>query len=593
MFRIFNLDSESSEDPEPLQYLIKSVQVSNSNLDYSDNLIGKPSNYHFKAIDGNWIQANQSHADANLKLQIAEGGSAVADFHIQPDKKDFDGNITIAGLQLEPFYKYVVQYANINSINGEIEAKVGLKGNFDTPENVLISSNIIIDNFEMKDTNNKTFLASKKLIGVIPEINYNKNSYLIKSIAIDQAYINFELDSISNNYFRIFNLQDESSSNSKSPDYFINSLTVTNSFMDYSDNLTGKPFHYHLSAIEINTDNISNSKDWVEINSNMLLNNRGTLQAEIGIDPRNLMTAQIDISIENFLLSDLDIYANYYTGHSILVGDMIYFSNTTLTNGDLKSENRLLIKNVDVKNNKGGLYALPLKFAIWILKDRNGDIEMDVPVAGNLNDPEVDTWALVWATLKKKIFNATDNPVKPLARYIGANPEDIEMIVYNYPDTLVSENQARQLDLILKLEREKKGVGIEMNFLADPIILNELIANQMAPESDSTNLEVVKNNKTRNSDLNNNTIKDSLSIIANQNLIDTHAIQLDSLATNYTEAVIRNVKEYVLKSNSQTQIIVQKAKISNPDLIDASPQIKVKYSMRDEEENIDSANLQN
>src|SRR5690606_18668911 len=98
------------------------------------------------------------------------------------------------------------------------------------------------------------------------------------------AYINFELDSISNNYSRIFDVPNETTSTSTSTPfhYHINSFKVTNSLMDYSDNLTGKPFNYHFNAIEINSKDITNAKDWIEIKSNMLLNNRGTLQAEIG-----------------------------------------------------------------------------------------------------------------------------------------------------------------------------------------------------------------------------------------------------------------------------------------------------------------------
>lgn len=583
--RIFNIQNESSTDSKPFDYLVSSVKVTNSSIDYSDNFIGKPSNYHFSALEANWVQENQSNGKADLKLQIEDAGSAEANFHIQPKTKDFEGTITVAGIQLEPFYKYVVEYANINAISGELGAEIKLKGNIDTPESILVGSDITLSDFEMKDANNQTFLASKKLFSSIPKINYSKNSIFVKSIIIDQAYIDFELDSISNNYSRIFNLQSESTSDSKALDYFVQSFKVTNSVMDYSDNLTGEPFDYHFSAIEVNADDIGTHKDWVDIKSTMLLNNRGTLKAEIGINPNSLMTAQIDIAVENFLLSDLDIYSNYYMGHSILVGDMVYFSSTELKNGEMKSDNSLLIKNVDVRNNKGGLYAIPLKFAIWILKDRNGDIELDVPVSGNLNDPQVDTWALVWTTLKKRLFNATDNPVKPLARFIGAKPEDIERIAFIYPDTLITEEQGRQLDLILKLEKEKKGVGIEMNFLADTKILHDLIAEQMVVGLDSMDLKLPKIDKDLNQTLANTTLTDSLnSTTPNENL-SANTVLLDSLATNYTEAVIRNVSGYVLDKNPQTQVIVQKAKVSDSDIIDASPHIKVKYSMRDEEEN--------
>src|SRR5690606_38297413 len=191
------------------------------------------------------------------------------DFQFQPEKKDFQADIIVAGLQLEPFYKYAVSYMNINSMNGEVGGKINLKGNLDVLDDVRIASNIILENFEMKDVDDQTFLASKKLVGNFPKLDFKKNSILASSVVIDQAYINFELDSISNNYSRIFDVPNETTSTSTSTpfDYHINSFKVTNSLMDYSDNLTGKPFNYHFNAIEINSKDITNAKDWIEIKS--------------------------------------------------------------------------------------------------------------------------------------------------------------------------------------------------------------------------------------------------------------------------------------------------------------------------------------
>jgi hypothetical protein len=345
--------------------------------------------------------------------------------------------------------------------------------------------------------------------------------------------------------------------------------------MEYTDNLTGRPFNYHLSAISASCNSIRSDSEWVDITSEMLLNNRGNLKAEVGWNPMNQYTAQIDIMIENFLLSDLNIYSDYYTGHSILEGDMFYFSDSKLTNGEIESSNHLLIKNVDVNNNKGGLYPLPLKFAVWLLKDKNGDIELDVPVAGDLNDPEIDTWALVWTTLRKKLLNTTKNPVIPLARFIDAKPEDIESIAFNYPDTVITEDQSRQIDLIMDLEKKKDGLEIEMTFLADTILFNSQIAPQNAKEFDPTQGIPVKTDQGG---------EQSVSVaIPSDNFNMQNQTQPDSLIVNYSNAVIRNVKNYVLEKNPQSQISVQLAKISNKDNIGAKPQIKLYYSMKDKE----------
>ena len=574
------------------KYILNNLELKRANLNFYDGNIDQTTSiddFSFFVPHIYWDQENQSNAD--LKFNIADGGRITSNFHMQPKTGEFDAEITVAGLQLRSFYKYAAQYAHINAMDGAFGSTIKINGNIHSPKDIRIASEATLENFELRDQKDQIFMASKKIDCIIPEIDLDKKSILVRSLDIDSPYINFELDSISNNYARIFDVQDESNANnaedaseSRFPDYLINSLKVSNGLVDYSDNLTGKPFDYHFSAIKIDSDSISSKKDWVDIKSDMLLNGRGTLQAEIGLNPKNPLNAQIDIAIKDFLLSDLDIYSNYYMGHSILVGDMIYFSNTKLTHGNMEMDNRLLIKNVAVKNNKGGLYSLPLKLAVWVLKDKNGDIELNVPVTGAVNDPQVDTWALVWATLKKRIFNATDNPVRPLARYIGAKPDDIQSIAFHYPDTLIAGEKSRQLDLILELEEKKKNLQIEMNFLADPKILHRQIAEKEDSRSGIKNLDPAITDRGPENTWDQKDLSDSLTVTTPADINTAHSSPLDSLATDYADAIIRNVRKYIMDKRPESGIVVQKAKISNSDQIDAKPQIKVRYSMDNEED---------
>lgn len=582
-----------SKDEKTFKYILNNLELKRANLNFYDADVDQTTridDFSFFVPQIYWDQENQSNAD--LKFNIADGGRIASNFEMHPTTGDFSGKITVAGLQLRPFYKYAAQYAHISDINGTLGSTVDISGNTNALQDVRISSEATLENFEMKDSNGQTFLASKKMICIVPHVDLKKNSFLIHSVVIDEPYMNFELDSISNNFSRIFAVQGQaetSTNNTVDPgspsfDYFINSLKLTNGIMDYSDNFTGKPFNYHFSDIRIDSDSIGSKKEWIDIRSDMLLNGRGTLEAEIGLNPMQPSNAQIDIAVRDFLLSDLDIYSNYYMGHSILVGDMTYFSSTKLTDGNMKMDNRLLIQHVSVKNNKGGLYAIPLKLAVWILKDRNGDIELEVPVTGNINDPQVDTWALVWATIKKRIFNATNNPVRPLARFIGAKPKDIESIAFTYPDTLITAEQSRQLDLILELEEKKDDVDIEMNFLADPKILRNLIAGHGSSALVPSHLPAANTEEMPNQALNDKILPDSLSATLSAALDPIATGQLDSLATHYTNSIIKNVKEYILDKHPESRIVVQKAKISNSDQVGSEPQIKVNYSMNEEEE---------
>jgi len=221
------------QDDNTFKYILNNLELKGASLNFYDADVDHMTNindFSFFIPQIYWDQENES--DADLKFQIPDGAIIEANFHMQPQTKDFDGNINVSGLQLESFFKYAAQYAKIKSISGKLGTKINVKGNVNTPKDILISSEVLLENFEMKDSNNKAFLSSKKLVGIIPEINLKKNLIVVESVIIDQAYVNFELDSVSNNLFRIVNIDSESSEDTEPLQYLIKSVNVSNSNLD-------------------------------------------------------------------------------------------------------------------------------------------------------------------------------------------------------------------------------------------------------------------------------------------------------------------------------------------------------------------------
>ncbi|MGB5404543.1 MAG: DUF748 domain-containing protein [Robiginitalea sp.] len=549
-----------------------------------------------------WDQEHDSNAD--ITFQMGDYGSISSSSDVHPGTGDFTSTIQVEGLQLKPFTKYAAEYAEINALEGTVNSEIILTGNINTPMQTLVSGEVNALKPLMKDLDNEIFLSSESIFCVLEEINYSSSSYRIGELSFEQPYLKFELDSVSNNLFRIFKLDEEASgdtrtegaattdttavataeaSDSTSMYYAIQNLRVNQGKLDYTDNLTGQPFDYALSQIEIDSDSIYSDSEWIDIASTMILNERGKLKAEVGYNPMDLNYATIDIAIEEFVLSDLNIYSRYYTGHSILNGDMFYFSDTKITAGQLESENNLLIKNVSVENIKGGLFALPLKLAVWLLKDKNGDIELDVPVRGDMDDPEVDTWALIGATLKKKIFDTTDNPILPLARYIDADPDDLRSIAVHYPDTALTEDHKRQLDIILDLESQKEGLSVEMNFVGVDS-LQSLMAESYLSEGflSGSKKDSIEDREAFEQYVYQQVGSDSLGF--RKSLSQVSANQgMDAVAEEYINTMIAKVDAYLKGKQPATGIVVQKAKVSDKDNVEAPPGFKMQYTLKDKD----------
>ncbi len=586
-------DSLNLEDPEPFKYSISDIEIKNSNFFFDNKNVDRETHIEdlsFIIPHLGWDQEEKSNAD--VKFNFKNGGYFQSALNVNPVDGEFDALITIKDLELNPFYEYVLEYAEINDFNGRLNSQIKIEGNTSEAINSIISGHVDVSDFVMTDKNNKAFLKANRIDCNLKSIDYANSSYVFDSLKITQPYVYFEMDSISNNFFKIFKRDpngdpiadrtvEEQNTDSISDMYYaINNLNVIEGIMDYSDNITGKRFDYHLNKIKMDSDGISSTADWVTIYSDMLLNNRGTLNAKLGYNPLDLDNINLDLTIENFLLSDINPYSQYYTGHSILVGDFYYYSKSIISNADIVSENNLLVKNVEVENNENGLFSLPLKFALFILKDKNGDVNLEIPVRGDLNDPELSIGKIIWTTFKKRITGAATNPVNSLAMLVDVDPKDYEELKFSYTDSIPSEEQFLKLDKLLEIETKKEGLKIELIHFVDPKLQREAIAlselgKQYFKDSEK---DYLKDKKGFESFLRAKVRNDSIPIQeAALQLIKPETSQ--SMANSINVALIKNTLNYLKSSKAATTISVSRADIKEPENVGSLNRLKIKFDL--------------
>jgi hypothetical protein len=477
---------------EPFRFHLSNIELKGSEFIFDDRNVNKTMDLKDVSFFVPYIGWNQAErSEAGLRFSLKDGGYFESTINVDPVAGDYKALITIDHLLLDNFKEYAANSININSVNGIFNSRININGNINEFQNSVLSGFAEIIDFEMTDSQDKKFLGAGKMECMIREIDVAKMSYIIDSLILTRPYVYFEMDTVTNNYFKIFNLTDEtgdslqiaenkpdtlSGETSDSLYYAINHIIINDGTIDYRDNLTGKPFDYYLSEIKLASDSIASTSKWIDLYAQMLLNKRGSLKAQVGFNPANPMDIKFQYVVKDFMLSDLNIYSRFYMGFPIVYGNMYYKSETSILNGDLTSENKLIITNVELGEKSGGLYDLPMKFALFLLKDRNGVITLDVPVRGDLKDPTVKIGKIVWNTFKNLIIKVAAAPFDLLAGLLSVDPKDIKAIEYQYNDTILTAGRQRQLDLLLDLEQKKKGLEIELVYFNDSDKEKEAIA---------------------------------------------------------------------------------------------------------------------
>ena len=605
LIAFFNSPSDTTVMPEAdtatsnYKFEFSKIAIKEAKFSYEDIPLNKTLTTKDLNLEIPYISWDQQHASqAGLKFYFENGGFFQSKIEVDPNSGNFNALVSISQLELEPFYEYTLDYANLGSLSGSLSTSLTLSGNLDYPEQILVSGPFDLFNLKTTDERQMPLADIPHIHGRLKQIDYYHERYAFDSLTLYDPYFYVEFyDSTINviealDYYSYFpdeemempEGQTEPASDTISETslfYGFDNLQIVNGSMELVDKTTPEPFTYNLGKIEMSTDSLYSDKDWVTIYANMILNNRGKLVAELGYYPDDPMDLSVNYVITDFLLSDLNIYSRYYMGFPILYGDMYYKSETKILKGQLTSNNKLVIHNAELGDKGGGLYKLPLKFALFLLKDRNGVIDLDIPVRGDLNDPSVKIGKIVWQTLKNLIVKVAAAPFDFLAGVISVDPKDIKAIEYNYLDTAFTANRQRQLDLLLELELKKAELEIELVYFNDVDKEKQQIAVDEAGKlfEQETGKNYQSDEKGFIDFLKTRTVADSVDFVAaSQQIIPVATI--DSVALELQKYRRQSIENYLAKTSDSTNIKVFIPDPKSPKNVGAEPHFEVKYSMK-------------
>jgi len=563
-------ERDSTSD-EPFQYIFSNLELNQAYFSFTDASIDKTIYARDLGLFIPYIAWDQEdRSEAGIRFNFHKEGYFQTDLNMDPREGEFDAEITINHLYLHEFTEFLRKTVDLDSIGGLINTELLIAGDLDEIQHSSVSGEIELLNFELIDHYQKKLIALDGMNLSIHEIDLQSQDFQFDSLTLTKPFVQFELYDSSNNFFEFFGIQPSPDTDSAqgidsekdsleslpgSPlSYALNSFIITEGMIDFTDYRTTEPFSYDLSELEMSVASISSHDDRIDLSARTLLNNRGKLNAELGINPQDPLNMTLDVGITDFILSDLNIYSRYYLGSSIVRGDMYYRSKTNIRGGQLSSENNLVIENVEVGDREGGLHDLPLKFAVFLLKDREGVIDLDIPVRGDLKDPKVSVGKIVWNTLKNLIVRTVAAPYDLLADMIGVDPKDIQAIEFAYADTLLTELRSEQLSLLLNLEEKKEGLGIELIYYNDSDKETEHIFLAKAGENQAPLSEV-----------------DSVDL----------ARSCTDLTEQFSLTRIKLVDSYLKSMKDSTIIFITRSHTDAPGNMGSIPRFEVKYSMEE------------
>jgi len=182
--------------------------------------------------------------------------------------------------------------------------------------------------------------------------------------------------------------------------------------------------------------------------------------------------SDIKMNFNNIELTNLSPYSAKFMGYMIESGKLSLDIEYLVEKRLLKSYSKIFLNRIQLGDEVEGQegFGIPVKLALSLLKDGDGNIDLDLEVEGDLNDPEVNIGSLVWWAVKRVLVSIVTAPFNLLGNLLGINGDDLEFIDFDPGESNLLPNQIERLANLNKALNERPGITLEIYGAVDTVV---------------------------------------------------------------------------------------------------------------------------
>jgi hypothetical protein len=488
-------DSTSvEEESETMHFTLENFQINGASIEYSSDI-------HPKAqFDSIHIQLplfsdTVPVFDVISALHVGTGGYLSTTTQLDLDKSEYDLLLEMEDLDISLIQPYFEPYIELNRLEGLFNSDFRIHGSWADTDVLDLGGTMRVRDFLLTDKRDDTALQLGAMEIEIDTVKMKEAVYNIDHFFVNEFYALYEMYDDGDNWTNMLILSEDStqadtvalvSDSEEEIDYSnpfsvlgyylkdiaksysestyrIEEIVVSNSAVDFNDYIPSQPFRYELREMELHADSLNSSEDWLTFTAKSKLNNTGVFDGYLKVSTANIEDIDLHYDIKGTELSFFSPYTNDYIDYPVSEGELLYTCDTKIRDGIIKSQNVIKVNQFNFGSSYDGdpFYNLPVKLAVSLLKDLDGNIELDVPVEGDLNDPNYKLGKVIWSTVKNILLKAVTAPFRLLARTFGMKEKDLEKIRFGHLQMNLDKANQKHLDDLSKILKNKEDLNIE------------------------------------------------------------------------------------------------------------------------------------
>jgi len=256
------------------------------------------------------------------------------------------------------------------------------------------------------------------------------------------------------------------------PAVVIGAFNIRQGNASFAD-MTIKPVGFAAEIHDLN-GNIRSLSSRQDAKSDVLFEgklNQGSAVKIFGkVNPFSIL-AYTDISMHfnGVNLTTLSPYSAKFAGYRIEKGKLSMDLRYQLEDGQLTADNSFVLDQLELGERVDSPEAttLPVNLAISLLKDSSGKIDINLPISGDLSNPNISIWGLLSNAASSLLTKVVSAPFSILGSLLGSSAEELEAVTFAPGSTALSNPEKEQLAMIAKVLKDRPALNLEIKGAAD------------------------------------------------------------------------------------------------------------------------------
>jgi outer membrane protein OmpA-like peptidoglycan-associated protein len=251
----------------------------------------------------------------------------------------------------------------------------------------------------------------------------------------------------------------------------INLARLNNFSVDFIDGSITPSYKTHLEITKGTMKGLSSDPSArADFKIEGTIDRSATINSAGQMNPLNAMHyAKVDFSLKDFKLKPVSPYASKYAGYKIAEGKLHLDLKYRVDNSTFTGDNKIFVDQLTLgdKVDSPDATKLPVALGVALLKGVDGRITLQVPVSGNVKDPQFDFGQTITSALTKTMANVSSSPFSTFTDIGGFKGEELRFIEFESGLPELSAHATKKLNALAKFLNERSALTLDIEGTAD------------------------------------------------------------------------------------------------------------------------------